>query len=228
MFYPLEQKALLGHWQVSILVLIINVRFYSMRFTLVLLLLFIADLAGDAFLKAQCPPVVIIQGYDISCEGMNDGRIVLKVESTNQEYDYRLFLDMKMVSMPAMTKRPDGVEFSGLKPGKYYVTGNAVNPKCPGEDENSFVSKQKTLKQPQSLKMDINKSLREGKFAASAIVSGGTPPYRYEWKGIKGGNTWEVLNLKCKRYKLSVTDANQCSIEGEVIFTREDKRNLKN
>ena len=45
---------------------------------------------------------------------------------------------------------------------------------------------------------------------ASAIVTGGIPPYTYDWNGYGGNTPTSLLLCAGKSYQLSVTDANGC------------------
>jgi len=62
------------------------------------------------------------------------------------------------------------------------VVLNTINPKCFGQDDGEI----------------------------SAIVTGGTPPYTYEWNDALNQNTANAFGLKAANYTLTVTDANGC------------------
>ncbi len=57
-----------------------------------------------------------------------------------------------------------------------------------------------------------SESSRDGK--ASILITGGTPPYTFEWSN--GESTQDAENLPIGMQKVSVTDANNCNIEATI------------
>ncbi|MEM9921674.1 MAG: SprB repeat-containing protein, partial [Bacteroidota bacterium] len=76
------------------------------------------------------------------------------------------------------------------------------------------------LPQPSLLEVNISSTNETQAGAndgtASAIATGGTPPYNYFWSN--GGNTADIDNLPPATYNLVVTDANGCSATAETTI----------
>jgi len=51
--------------------------------------------------------------------------------------------------------------------------------------------------------------------AISVIASGGSPPYRYQWSNGDTDSTTDSLRIG--RYKVTVTDSNNCTVESQAI-----------
>ena len=79
------------------------------------------------------------------------------------------------------------------------------------------------ISEPGDLEVNINTPLIEcggtDSGSATAIVTGGTPPYNYEWSN--GETTSEILNIPAGIYELTVTDANGCEITGQTFTVSE-------
>lgn len=90
------------------------------------------------------------------------------------------------------------------------------------------------MPQPEKLSLTftkLNASCNNGDDGwAEAHVSGGTPPYTYEW--TNGDATARIENITTNHYFLVVTDANGCMVQGNIfvgdpkgIFTTEEIKN---
>ncbi|MCO6479864.1 MAG: hypothetical protein J5I94_24725, partial [Phaeodactylibacter sp.] len=78
-----------------------------------------------------------------------------------------------------------------------------------------------TVPEPPPLNLDFQMtpvSCRGGDDGSVAVfVTGGTPPYSYFWE--EGGTTAILDGLSAGTYSVTVTDANNCSINGQVEVT---------
>ncbi len=53
---------------------------------------------------------------------------------------------------------------------------------------------------------------------AYAVVSGGTLPYTYSWRGNPSSRSWTASNLCVGADTVIITDANLCTVVSEVIL----------
>ena len=129
---------------------------------------------------------------NVTCNGGEDGTLSIQVN------DAQLPIDIQW------SNGLNGLVQTNLMAGTYSVSiTDAVN--C-------LVIVNFTINEPDELVMVVNTQNETAAGAndgsASAVISGGTPPYTYEWS--TGENTEMIENLAPGSYSLSVSDANGC------------------
>lgn len=164
---------------------------------------------------------------DISCFGLNNGRINLTTTGGTQPYKYVWTKDGN--PYPATTK-----DLTNLEPGVYGVTITEVN-NC-NILENTY-----TIIEPPLLKVSFESQvdiLCYGYFTGEINVStvGGrateTSPgvfnYNYRWTGPNGysSNIQNPRNLAAGTYNLTVTDNSGCTDKLVVILKQNDEIKL--
>lgn len=162
------------------------------------------------FYERQSPDVdacsefsVELQPTGISCSGEGDGSIRAVVGGAD---------DVSINGEPVYTYEwstgERGASIHNLSPGTYSVTVTSGSFDCQtsasitiGEGANLVLSPySKDVSQP---------GQSDGE--ASVTVSGGTPPYQYEWDNSAKGITSSISGLSAGVYTVVVTDANGCS-----------------
>ena len=139
---------------------------------------------------------VVVDQVNISCFGMNDGSVTLNASGGVPPFDYAL----------------NGAEFTAvntfenLSPGDYtYLV----------RDANSCISDGAfTIDEPDQLVIsEVIVDETNGNDGSIDIeVTGGTPPFSYEWSN--GSFDQDISGLTGGVYSVIVTDANSCTIEG--------------
>ena len=129
---------------------------------------------------------------NVTCNGGEDGTLSIQVN------DAQLPIDIQW------SNGLNGLVQTNLMAGTYSVSiTDAVN--C-------LVIVNFTINEPDELVVVVNTQNETAAGAndgsASAVISGGTPPYTYEWSN--GENTEMIENLAPGSYSLSVSDANGC------------------
>ena len=90
------------------------------------------------------------------------------------------------------------------------------------DSNNCSTTQSITLVAPTALSLQINarsikcKGGNDGQ--ASISVSGGTLPYRYTWETVNNNDTLATL-LSAGSYGITVTDLNNCTVEGRALIT---------
>ncbi|MBS1580924.1 MAG: SprB repeat-containing protein [Bacteroidetes bacterium] len=150
-------------------------------------------------------------GYNISCNGAQDGWIDLTITGGVAPFQ----IDW---SNKATTE-----DISGLAAGYYHVTVAAAN----GER----VEEEITLTQPLALTGELTKSLYPNSYNISCFdcfngtlqvtASGGTTPYAYAWDD--GPTTAYRSHLGPMEYKVVVTDANGCTKNQLTTLTQPER-----
>ena len=142
-------------------------------------------------------------GYQVSSTGATDGWIDLQVIGGSSPFSYNW-------SNGATTQ-----DISGLSSGTYTVTVT--------DDDGEQAERSFTLTAPSNALQVFLSTLHPSCFGQStgfmeAMVSGGTPPYTYEWSTIDGsahanGSTlFRIENLEAGSYSVIVRDANNDSV----------------
>ncbi len=157
----------------------------------------------NAFITIEEPLVlsVIATGqHNISCYNGNDGSITLQASGGTSPYNY-LWSPSNYTSS----------QVSNLSSGTHtcYIT----------DAHGCATSISVTLIQPTPLSLFIVKTnvvCYEGdEGTATALCSGGVPPYSYQWSPT-GGTTQSVSNLEAGFHFLTVTDSLGCSLSNFI------------
>jgi len=158
--------------------------------------------AEPALLTAQVASSDVV---DVSCNNFSDGQATITVDGGTPPYTYEW-------SSGQTTAMVDN-----LSAGMYTATVTDVN----GCEATVDV----TINEPPALDLDVmavvgNTCEDTADGSANASVSGGTPPYTYEWD--TGATTANISNLMAGTYSVTVTDANECTAEGTVTINAFD------
>ncbi len=155
---------------------------------------------------------------DISCNGADDGSIIIFPDGGTPGYSYQ-WIDCSTGSPIGQ----NGQKATNLSPGDYSVIVNDTNG-C------QKVSECVTVNEPASLTADasvMNNVTCNGDCDGSARVdvNGGTPNYTYEWfdgagNPVSGGDT-TITGLCAGDYYVKVTDVNGCSILSDTVTVTE-------
>jgi pregnancy-associated plasma protein-A/SprB-like repeat protein/type IX secretion system substrate protein len=141
--------------------------------------------------------VVNASSTDIDCNGNQNGTVNAVAENGTTPYSY-VWSTMDMTA-----------EVSGLGVGDYTVTAT---------DDNGCTSETTvTINQPDLLLTAISStdetSTNANDGTASANPSGGTLPYTYVWNDPGSQTAETAIDLSPGDYCVTVTDANDCSVE---------------
>ncbi len=144
-----------------------------------------------------------------SSAGANDGAINLVVSGGTPSYDF------------AWSNSADTEDISDLSAGTYTVTitdqndCSLVETITVGLDSNDPCD-------DFELTIDASDVTCNGEEDGVAVanVSGGTPPFDYEWN--TGGMTSTLAGLGAGVYTVTVTDANDCEVIGQATITEPD------
>ncbi|MEL6697811.1 MAG: gliding motility-associated C-terminal domain-containing protein [Bacteroidota bacterium] len=140
---------------------------------------------------------------NISCFGGSNGTITLGTSGGTAPYQ------------SVWDHGATGTNLSGLSPGDYRVVITDQN----GCQDEAAV----TLTQPATAVMaEITKTevtcFQGDNGRADAIVTGGIPPYTYQWS--RGDQTDYMADVQAGTYTVVVTDANGCRAQSGVIITQ--------
>lgn len=175
-----------------------------------------------SFIMPETPKleVEIEQTHIISCNGSNDGSIKALAEG----------------GVPYETGLP--YNFLWFRNGELYITETSVLSVLPsGEyylkiiDANGIeaASNTLTLTEPDPLEISFSysdiKCSRDATGWAEVTVSGGTPPYKYEWSNGNVGS--KIDNIGRGKYMVWVHDANGCEISGVVSIIQSNAIEIK-
>lgn len=146
---------------------------------------------------------VFAQVEDVSCFEAGDGSIALSANGAQGTLSYNWLNGASTSSI------------SGLAGGTYEVT---VSDGAGCDVVASF-----TVGEPQEVAIEVQVGHEGGAGAgdawATAIPSGGTPPYAYYWSN--GATTATTLGLSEGAFMVTVTDANGCSATAEApVFVK--------
>jgi gliding motility-associated-like protein len=145
-------------------------------------------------------PAISAQNYNISCNGLTDGRIDLAVSSGSNPYTYNWGSGITTEDR------------TGLAPGTYTVTVTDATP-C-----SAVYSA--TITQPAPLTITYTStplSCNGGTNGAITVnATGGTPGYAYNWNDANSNANRS--NLTGGTYVVTVTDANLCSATNSIAL----------
>ena len=143
---------------------------------------------------------VAITGQDLFCFGDASGSATALVNGGTMPYNY-LWSNGQTTS-----------SISGLQAGTYGLTIT--------DDNGCIATSSVTIDQPDDLTVTINEmdifcvDANDG--SLTAVPSGGTPPYSYEWSN--GESTMTIGNLPAGTYTVTVTDVNECEVVGTATI----------
>ncbi|MBK9798807.1 MAG: SprB repeat-containing protein [Bacteroidetes bacterium] len=174
--------------------------------SLVVLIIFITQAKAEEF-DVQLTPSLYAGGYNISCNGANNGSINLFISGGTAPYTY-VWLDG-----PTVRNR------SNLSAGYYSVVVTASN--------GFTVTRGITLTEPELFQVNLDPVVRKGEYnisqfggndgTVSAGVVGGVPPYTFLWSN---GMTFQNLDgLIAGTYTLTVHDATNCIASSSITLT---------
>ncbi len=160
---------------------------------------------------------------DISCNGVEDGRIFVTGTSNNPEppYGFQWSTDGTFNNQPTNTNVTS--ELSGMAPGVYYLTltdsGAAA---CEYRDSFEIV-------EPAPIQLTVGNITRESCLPGSdgeiiVNVSGGTFPYNYDWSN--GDMDSIASGLVAGDYTLNLLDNNDCREILDVTVAQFDPPNI--
>lgn len=150
----------------------------------------------SAVITAANGLVVQTQKTNISCFGMMNGTALATVSNGSGNYDYLWSNGSTQSSL------------SGLRPGNYRVTVTDQENGCYGVESVNII-------QPAALITDrtvvhVN-CFGQSTGAINLSVSGGAPPYNYDWADLAGtNNAMNRSALTAGNYNVTITDLNNC------------------
>jgi uncharacterized protein (TIGR02145 family) len=141
---------------------------------------------------------------DVNCHGGSNGSVELTVTGGVSPYSYNW-------DNGATTK-----DISNLSIGYYTVIVTDLN-SCKKVDSV-------LISEPDSITITIDKIIDEFKTTSDGSidisVSGGTPPYSYNWSNA--AITEDIDNLTSANYTVEVTDSKSCMKQKEILINRLD------
>lgn len=135
---------------------------------------------------------------NISCKGGNDGILNIQIKETGYNN-----LTYSWSDSGAGSRR------TGLKAGAYTVTLSSGSGGC-SQVFSAALAEPDSLKiEAKSIKADTSSKATGG---IEVTVTGGTPPYSYQWmqEGQSFSSTQNLVKIKAGDYQLEVTDQKQC------------------
>lgn len=147
-------------------------------------------------------------GYNVSCNGASNGSIDATISGGEAPYTY-------LWSTGATTQ-----DLSNKAAGTYTLTVT--------DNLNQQANKSVTLIQANVLQAAIQSPTYGGGFnisiyggnngAITSNVAGGSPPYSYSWSN--GAFTGHISHITAGSYSVTITDANQCSVQKSKTLTQ--------
>ncbi|MFH1321191.1 MAG: gliding motility-associated C-terminal domain-containing protein [Bacteroidota bacterium] len=147
----------------------------------------------------------ITSSTDVSCNGGSDGEATAAASGGTSAYTYSW-----------SPSGGSGSTASGLSAGTYSVTVSDSN----GCDTSvNVIIEEPTAIVPVLTKKDVSCEGNDG-IASVDTISGGVDPYTYNWSN--GATTKDISGLSDGIYTITITDANNCSVNDNVIISREE------
>ncbi len=143
---------------------------------------------------------------DASCNGSNDGEILVSASGETGSYDYTLY-----TSLGASVATNNTGSFTGLAPDDYYVEISDAT--CPGTTTTPFY----TVNEPDAITISSVNSTNvscngDGNGSISVSAAGGNSSYVYTLNpGSIQNTTGSFSSLTPGNYFVSVTDTKNCS-----------------
>ncbi|GEM_PF-1041308 len=147
-----------------------------------------------------CNHTVIVSTTNVSCNGYNDGSIIVTASGGVPPFQY---------SLGGGLSQTNGT-FTNLAAGTYSVDVTDVN--------GCMIFQTVVITEPPALNISVTSTdetsaLNDG--SATASIFGGIPPYIYTWSN--GGTANSQVNLAPGLYTVIVTDANGCVISDSTF-----------
>jgi gliding motility-associated-like protein len=152
-------------------------------------------------LNQPLPLIVTPTIRDISCRDDNNGSISLKISGGNPAYQIAWQASIGQQTNPIVQ----------LGAGVYSVTVS---------DENGCTalgSYTVSESEPMELSFIVIDDTGAADGSIAAIVSGGSAPYTYQWSNSQTGSV--IGQLRAGEYVVMVTDANGCTVFGNVFLS---------
>ncbi len=148
-------------------------------------------------------PAVMVSGEDVSCNGENDGQLIISAQHGSPPYSIYVNGELK-----------SGLEIKELTAGIYEVMvvdakGCEIKTSYEIEEPDVLTGLIVEVIQP-----DINKITG----SASVAVSGGKDPYTISWDNGETGE--KALTLNPGTHTLTITDSGGCTAEAEVTIVK--------
>lgn len=163
---------------------------------------------ADVSVLLDCPPALLIDSIAVQpalCFGQNNAQLTAYAQGGIGVLSYQ-WNDPNQQSGPVA---------QGLTPGAYTVTVRDAN--------GCSVSRQAEATQPLPLSLSAGVApvscFGGANGQAWAVVSGGTPPYVYNWNGVPQTDT--ISELPAGVYLVAVTDANNCPSQSAAVSVTE-------
>ncbi len=147
--------------------------------------------ALDLFMNAFCTNCISVTPIynELDCYGDNDGFINLSIDSGMAPFDF------------AWSHGSTNGSVANLTAGTYNVTITSA--------DSCLALVTVTIEQPAELDVLVNVNASLGE--ATAIPTGGTPPYSYAWNDPTNQSNATAVGLAPGAYQVVVTDDNGCS-----------------
>ncbi|MCB9449039.1 MAG: T9SS type A sorting domain-containing protein [Flavobacteriales bacterium] len=161
-----------------------------------------ANCVGLALIKVEDPqPLDLkIDAMEASCSGSSDGQLMVSVIGGTPGYSYEW-------SNGDTTATTDG-----LTPGSYTVTVTDANG-C-SESAVGVVNTPAPIHTTMSSTDESCQPAHDG--TAKVVISGGIPPFMFQWDDAGSQTTPEATGLEAGMYHVEVTDSNGCKVVDSV------------
>ena len=144
---------------------------------------------------------VTLEGTDVSCNGGNDGQIISSIQGGQQPFSY--------VWSPGGQTSTNRINITAGT----YTLQVVDNDGCPA-------TAQATIEEPQPLQVALSATdvscFGDENGTATVAVTGGIPPYTFQWNDPGNQNTATASQLAAGNYSVTITDANLCTVTGDV------------
>ncbi|MFV0590681.1 MAG: gliding motility-associated C-terminal domain-containing protein [Draconibacterium sp.] len=154
----------------------------------------------------SCNYEIVADVLNVECFGDNSGSISLDVISHSSK-------DTQFSYLWSNGEATSAIE--GLTAGKYSVVITSDN-SCDAIIDTFYIYEPNILEVVTEVLGESAANAKDGK--AIAKVAGGTPEYTYIWNDNLQQTTATATNLGGGEYKVKVTDANGCQVEGIAIL----------
>ena len=148
---------------------------------------------------------------NLKCDGDDNARLFATVTGGVTPYTYVWSKETSVGSGVFDTLSDTSTLLIGADEGNYRVEISDPN--------GAMTTDQFFVDDPEPLDITISETdincFGDTTGAIDITVSGGTPPYRYQWSN--GATTQDISGIASGDYSLSVTDANNCMISSAVV-----------